>query len=212
MENMHRRALMLSLLIVFVCIYIARGADDSAEVPCPDSCAESRKSCEASCSQIIGGGVESGKKRECLGACADEEVSCNERCVNPTSRPTLKPKAYSDMSCSGACGYRNKDCNQECTNYMGGGASSVKRAKCENECADTLDKCINLCSNPSAAPVIDPRVYENNPCSGPCSSERGKCEATCSMYSGEGGNGGKRGECMTGCKGAEYNCLEACPR
>jgi len=212
MKNTLWPALTLPLLTLVVCICLAHGADDHDEVSCPDSCAESRKNCEYSCSQIMGAGVESVKKQKCFGACADKEVSCNENCVNPTPRPTPKPGKYSDKSCSDACGYWNRDCKQECTKYVGGGASGAKRAKCENACDIELDKCTNVCSNPSPAPVIDPGVYEDNPCSGACSSQRGRCEGTCAMYSGEGENGGKRGECMAGCKGAEYNCLEACPR
>jgi hypothetical protein len=212
MRNALRTASIPPLLLLFVCIYIARGADDPGPVSCPESCAGSRKNCELSCSQIVGGGVESGKKRECFGACADEEVSCNERCLNPTPRPTLKPGAYSDESCSGACGFMSRDCKEACTKHVGGGAAGVERAKCENACDNELDKCTSRCSSPTPAPVIDPGVYENNPCSGECSSELEKCEGTCAMFSGEGENGGKRGECMTGCKGAEYNCLEACPR
>lgn len=212
MKNALRPALILSVLSIVICICIARAADDPGEVSCPGVCAESRKNCELSCSQIMGGGVESGKRRECFGVCADEEVSCNERCLNPTPRPTIKPGAYSDKPCSGACEFTSKDCKVNCTKYMGGGASGVKRMKCENDCDDELGKCMNRCSNPSPAPVMDPAVYENNPCSGACSSELEKCEGTCAMFSGEGENGGKRGECMTGCKGAEYNCLESCPR
>lgn len=204
--------LITPLLTLIVCICIARAADDSGEVSCPESCAGSRKNCELSCSQIMGGGVESGKRRECFGACATEEVSCNERCLNPTPRPTLRPGAYSDESCSGACEFRSRDCKVNCTKHTGGGASGVERAKCENACDSERGKCMNLCSDPSPAPVIDPGVYENNPCSGACSSGLEKCEGTCAMFSGEGENGGKRGECMTGCKGAEYQCLEACPR
>ena len=79
MRNALRTASIPLLLLLFVCICIARGADDSAPVSCPESCAGSRKNCELSCSQIVGGGVESGKKRECFGACADEEVSSAER-------------------------------------------------------------------------------------------------------------------------------------
>ena len=205
-------ALLITVISLILCIYVVRAGDDPGEVSCPASCAESRKNCELSCSQIMGGGVESGKKRECMAACPGEEVSCNERCANPTPRPTLKPKAYSDRSCSDACEYMNRDCKEDCTKHVGGGASGVKRAKCENECDTEIDKCISSCSNPSPAPVNDPAVYENNPCSDACTSERGKCEGTCSMFSDDGANGGKRGECMSGCEGAEYSCLEACPR
>jgi hypothetical protein len=214
--NRALRALILLPLLTFV-LYtgFARGADGtdgSPQVSCPDSCDNSRKNCELSCSQIVGGGVESGKKRECYEACANEEVGCDERCLNPTPRPTLKPESYSDETCAGACEFRRRDCIQACTRHVGGGAASVERANCETSCGEALDKCNNLCANPAPPPSFDPQVFEDNPCSGTCAEKLGGCEGNCSMFSREGDDGGKRGECMRGCKDVEYNCLSSCPR
>lgn len=210
------RALILLPLIPFV-LYIgfargAGGADDPPQVTCPDSCDNSRKNCELSCSQIVGGGVESGKKRECYEACANEEVGCDERCLNPTPRPSLEPEPYSDETCDGACKFRSRDCAEACTRFIGGGAASVERANCENDCREDLDKCRGICANPGAPPTYNPEVFENNPCAGTCAEKLGECEGTCSMFSREGEDGGKRGECMRGCKDVEYNCLSSCPR
>jgi hypothetical protein len=195
------------LLVIFV--HVALAADDAPELTCPESCDDSRKNCELSCTQIMGGGVESGKKRECMVACADAEVACDESCLHPTPRPAPKPAPYSDKTCSSACDYKNRDCKVNCTKHTGGGAAGVERAKCERDCDDVLDKCSDLCANPAPAPAFDPEVLENNPCSATCSAGLGECEANCSMFSGEGG---KRGECMQGCKTAEYECLSSCSR
>lgn len=160
---------------------------------------------------MMGGGAEIGKKRECFEACANEEAGCGERCLNPTPRPTLKPEPYSGETCGGACESRSRDCVQACTRHVGGGAASVERVNCETSCGEALDKCNNLCANPDPPPTFDPEVFENNPCAGICAEKLGECEGTCSMFAGEGEDGGKRGECMRGCKDVEYNCLSSCP-
>src|SRR3990170_2767481 len=209
-----RSLILLPILPLFLCTGFARGADGtdrSPRISCPDSCEESQKNCELSCSQIVGGGVESGKKRECFEACANEEAGCNEGCLNPTPQPTLEPEPYSDETCAGACEFRSRDCAEACTRFIGGGAASVERANCENACREELDKCSGLCANPAATPTFDPEVFENNPCAGTCAGKLGECEGTCSMFAGEGKDGGKRGECMSGCKNVEYNCLSSCP-
>jgi hypothetical protein len=205
----YRTLILLPLASLVICAVLALAADDAPEIPCPESCDNSRKNCEFSCSRIVGGGVESGKKRECLATCADEEVECDKRCLNPTPRPTLEPEPYSDKTCAGACEYRSRDCIESCTKHVGGGAASVERAACEKDCGEELGKCNNLCANPAPAPAFNPEVYENNPCSATCASKLGECEGNCSMFSGEGG---KHGECMEGCKNAEYECLTSCPR
>lgn len=207
--------ILIPLLSLIPCINSSRGADDpdnSGEISCPDSCENSRKNCDLSCSQIMGGGVENEKKRECLNACGNEVIECNKGCVNPTPCPTLRPEAYHDKSCTGACEYKNKDCAEECTKYTGGGAASVKKLACLKDCGVELDKCNNFCANPNAVPTFNPEVYENNPCEGPCGEKRKECEVSCGMFSEEGSGGGKRGECLGGCKEAEYNCLDSCPR
>ena len=207
--------ILIALLFLFLYVEVTPGADDPAdseEISCPESCDNSRKNCELSCSQIVGGGVESGKKRECFQACGDEEAGCDERCLNPTPPPTFEPEPYSDKTCAGACEFRSRDCSEACTRFIGGGAASVERANCENACGGELDKCSSQCANPAASPTFDPEVLENNPCAGTCAEKLGECEGTCDMFAGDGAGGGKRGECLNACKLVQYDCLNSCPR
>ncbi len=126
----------------------------------------------------MGGGVESGKKRECFEACANEEAGCGERCLNPTPRPSPKPGPYSGKTYTGACESRSRDCAEACTRFIGGGAASVERADCENDCRKELDKCRGVCADPGAPQAYDPGVFENNPCAGTCAEKLGECEGT----------------------------------
>ena len=215
MRRTPRVLILMPVLSLVLCIGSARGADGPDGSPrnsCPESCDNSRKNCELSCSQIVGGGVESGKKRECYEACAGEKAGCDEGCINPTPRPTLEPEPYSDKTCAGACEFRRRDCIQACTRHIGGGAASVDRANCENACGQELDKCSGQCASPAAPPTYGPQVFENNPCAGSCAEKLGACEGNCSMFAGDGKDGGKRGECMSGCKNVENDCLSSCPR
>ena len=215
MKKLLLALILIPLLSVIPRIYISSGADakdDTGEISCPDSCDNSRKSCQLSCSQIMGGGVSNEEKKQCLDACDKGATDCNKGCTNPTPRPTIRPKPYHDKSCVGACEYRNKDCAQECTIYIGGGAASVKKAACLKDCSEVLDKCTNQCANPDATPTFNPGVYKNNPCAGSCGEKRKECEGTCGMFTNQGSSGGKRGECLQGCKEVEYGCLDSCTR
>ena len=200
---------------IFVFSYPSRGDNGQGgeeEMTCPESCESSRQNCELSCSQIVGGGAKTEKRRECYSACADELGECNRRCANPTPRPTLKPKAYHDKSCPSACEFKRKDCNEACTKYSGGGAKSAKKTACINECSEKLDQCKDWCVNPTQRPTRESKVYESKPCAQACRAERLDCEATCTMYIGGGAEGGKRAECMNRCGDVNDKCMSSCTR
>jgi hypothetical protein len=186
--------------------------DDTEEMSCPESCEDSLENCRMSCSQIVGGGVASEKRKQCSDACDKGLTDCNRGCINPTPRPTMKPGPYHDKPCTGICEYKNKDCAQACTKYTGGAAASVKKSACLKDCGDKLDKCNYMCVNPETAPTFSPGVYENNPCAGPCGEKRKECEGTCGMFTDQGEGAGKRGECLQGCRDVEHNCLDSCAR
>ncbi len=212
MKRFLQALVILPLASLVLSAVFARGEDGSPEISCAESCDNSQKSCEMSCSQIVGAGVESGKKRVCLQACGEERAGCEKGCVNPTPRPTPVPEPYSDKTCAGACEYRSRDCAEDCTRFIGGGAASVERANCQKVCGEELGKCSNKCMSPTAPPTFDPEVFENNPCAGDCASKLEECEGTCGMFSGDGTGGGKRGECMSACKTVQYDCLSSCAR
>ncbi|MFI5321949.1 MAG: hypothetical protein ACHQ6U_00120 [Thermodesulfobacteriota bacterium] len=215
MKKLLPALILIPLLLLIPRNHVSWGADardDSEEISCPDSCENTGKNCQLSCSQMMGGGVANEKKRQCSEACDKEVTGCVKRCANPTPRPTIKPKPYHDKSCADVCEYRNRDCAEDCTKYMGGGAASVKKTACLNECGEKLDKCTDFCANPGALPTFSPEVYKNTPCSDTCGEKRMECEGTCGMFTDQGAGGGKRGECFQGCKKAEYDCLGACAR
>lgn len=207
--------ILITLISFMPRVYISRGAeaaDGSQGTSCPESCESDRKNCQLSCSQIMGGGVANEKKRECSQACDKELTGCIKRCANPTPRPTMKPGPYHDKSCTGVCEYENKDCAEDCTKYTGGGAASLKKSACLKDCSEKLDSCIDICANPGPVPTFRPGVYKNNPCAGACGEKRRECEGTCEMFTNQGVGGGKRGECLQGCKKTEYDCLGSCTR
>ncbi len=185
-------------------------SEDAGELSCPESCETARRNCEFSCSQMVGGGAKSEKRRECYKSCGDELGECKVRCTNPTPRPTLEPEPYHDKSCENACVFKHKDCNETCTKYVGGGAKSGKKTACLKECSDVLDRCKYLCVNPDPRPEKKPAVFDNNPCSDACRVERIDCEENCSIYAGGGAEGGKKGECIMRCSDAHDGCMGAC--
>ncbi|MEQ9618216.1 MAG: hypothetical protein RIG61_03470 [Deltaproteobacteria bacterium] len=180
------------------------------EMTCPESCESARKNCELSCTQIVGGGAKSEKRRECIYACGDELEDCRIRCADPTPRPTVEPEAYHDKTCRDACVYRNKDCNENCTKYVGGGAKSAKRNACVEECGEKLDQCEDRCVNPAPRPRIDRGLHKNNSCASACANNRIDCEESCSIYTDGGAEGGKREECIMSCNNIENDCIETC--
>lgn len=176
------------------------------EMSCPGECSEARKNCELSCSQIVGGGVDSNKRQRCIAKCGDEEGACNVRCANPTPKPTPKPKAYHDKTCADACEYKNRDCQESCSQFIGGGAQSAKRNVCIKDCGTVLTQCKDWCVNPTPPPTRAPQVRKDSPCAPECGTGRAQCEETCGMYQ----DTGKREACASGCQEAEYDCLDAC--
>lgn len=204
---------LFALTAPFIFSYKSRGDNGSGgeeEMTCPESCEESRRNCDLSCSQIVGGGAKADKRRECSSVCDDELVECNIRCANPTPRPTLKPEPYHDKSCSNRCEFKRKDCNESCTKYTGGGAKSARKTACISECAEKLGQCRDWCVNPTPRPTREPEVYEDNPCAEACRAERIDCEETCSIYMGGGAEGGKRTECMNSCGEINDACMSSC--
>ena len=214
MKDLRMKNLVLISVIVFMVFNIpssgGKESDDVPEMTCPESCESARKNCELSCTQIVGGGAKSEKRRECIDACGDELGDCRIRCANPTPRPTLNPEAYHDKTCKDACVYKNKDCNENCTKYIGGGAKGVKRNACVQECGEKLDQCEDRCVNPAPHPKIDPGLYKNNPCASVCAKSRIDCEESCSIYTVGGAEGGKRGKCIMSCNNIENDCIKTC--
>jgi len=202
------------LIIIFIGLAISNHAqedsDTEKEISCPDRCIKIQKNCELSCSQIVGGGAKSRERRECMKSCGDDLEPCNERCLNPTPRPTLKPERYHDKTCSGACDFKAKDCYQVCTKYTGGGAKSGEKAKCQDECVQSKENCKNWCVNPTPKPTLGPDPLEGRPCPEVCSIKKLDCEANCSTFIGGGAKSGKRAECKNDCQENFDACSDSC--
>lgn len=199
------------LLLIFMGFLIsAQTSSSEDEISCPEKCVESRKNCDLSCSQIVGGGAKSKERRECVKACGGEQAECNDRCLNPTPKPSLKPERYHDKPCPNSCELKAKDCNQECTKYTGGGAKSAKKAICRQECSNGLSNCKNWCVNPTPKPTLKPNPLDNKPCPEVCKYKKLDCEANCSSFLGGGAKSEKRSACMNDCKDFNDNCLMEC--
>jgi len=135
----------LTMFITIAAVFSSSIGDNETVGSCPEMCVESRQICELSCSQLVGGGAKSEKRRECIKECGSEQEGCKDRCLNPTPRPTLKPEAYYDKSCTNACELKLVDCNETCTKHVGGGAKSEKWANCRRECRGHYEDCSSLC-------------------------------------------------------------------
>lgn len=197
--------IMLMALPLFI-----QTAQAENEISCPEKCVESRKNCDLSCSQIVGGGAKSKERRACVKACGGEQKECNERCLNPTPRPTLKPERYHDRSCPNACEFKAKDCNVACSKYTGGGAKSAERSICRQECSEGLNNCKNWCVNPSPKPTLKPDLLDTMPCPEACKTRNLNCEASCSSYVGGGAKSEKRSMCMNDCRESNDLCVTGC--
>lgn len=196
------------LLMVFFLFSATSNSED--ETTCPQKCVESRKNCDLSCSQIVGGGAKSRERRECVKECGGEQELCNDRCVNPTPRPTLKPEPYQNKSCANSCEFKAKDCNQQCTKYTGGGAKSGKKAVCRQNCTEGLSNCKNWCVNPTPKPTMRPNLLDDKPCPEVCEIKNFNCEANCTSYIGGGAKSEKRSICMNDCRVENDNCTNQC--
>ena len=201
---------LIAFTVVNIPSFGAQEPEDVPEMTCQQSCDSARKNCELSCTQIVGGGAKSGKRRECVSACGDELGDCRLGCANPTPRPTLEPEAYHDRTCTDACVYKNRDCKENCTKYTGGGAKSVKRNACLQECGEKLGQCEDRCVKPAPGTQADAEPYKNNSCASMCAENRIDCEESCSIYTGGGALGGKRGECIVSCSNIENDCISTC--
>ena len=210
-----RKLLVLNILILlFLGFVVSSQAEEDSKsddaISCPDRCTQSRKNCELSCSQIVGGGAKAEKRRECKRECAKGLEECNERCVNPTPRPTLKPERYHDKPCEGACEFKAKDCNEICTKYTGGGVKSQKKSVCRKECSKGLEDCKNWCVNPTPRPTLRPNPLSDKPCAEQCKYKKLDCDANCSVYMGGGAKSEKKTKCMFECKDFNDQCLSDC--
>ena len=177
---------------------------------CPETCVEKQKNCELSCSQIVGGGAKSEKRRECKRDCEQILKQCKGWCINPTPRPTLPPERYHDKSCPKACELKEKDCREVCTKYIGGGAKSEKRNICNIECAEELKNCKDWCVNPTPRPTLRTDPLADEPCSEKCRYKKLDCESGCSVYMGGGAKSGKKSKCMNECKDFNKKCMSEC--
>ncbi len=200
------------LNILFIILFSSAIDSKSEDVPltCPQKCLESRKNCDLSCSQIVGGGAKSKERSMCVNECGTELDMCNERCLNPTPRPTLKPERYHDKSCARACELKAVDCNEVCTKYTGGGAKSDKKAICRKECSEGLENCKEWCVNPTPKPTLRPNPLEDKPCTEVCKYKLLDCEANCSKYLGGGAKSEKRSKCNIECRDVNDSCLSEC--
>lgn len=199
------------LFLLFVGFFVSAQASSAGDkLSCPDKCVESRKNCDLSCSQIVGGGAKSKERRECVKDCGGEQELCNDRCVNPTPRPTLKPQRYHDKSCPTACEFKAKDCNEVCTKFTGGGAKSGKKASCRNDCKEGLDDCKKWCVNPTPKPTLQPNLFDDMSCPEVCKIKNLNCEASCSSFVGGGAKSEKRAACMNDCRDSNDACTNEC--
>ncbi len=210
-----RKLLALNIIILILLGFafsteaVENSKQDNAD-SCPGRCIESRKNCDLSCSQIVGGGAKSRERRLCVIDCGTGQEECNERCLNPTPKPSLKPERYHDKSCPNSCEFKAKDCNQECTKYTGGGAKSEKKAMCRQECNDGLSNCKNWCVSPTPKPTLKPNPIDDKPCPEVCKYKNQDCEVNCSAYIGGGAKSEKRSKCMSECKDFTDQCLNGC--
>lgn len=205
-----RKVLIINAVLLLLISFAMDSKSNDVPLTCPDKCIESRKNCEMSCSQIVGGGAKSKERRECVNNCEIGLDKCNGRCVNPTPRPTLKPERYHDKSCSRSCEFKATDCNEVCTKYTGGGAKSAKKAVCRKECSVGLEDCKNWCVDPTPKPTLKPDPLANEPCPEVCKYKKLYCEAGCSVYMGGGAKSEKRSECMSECRDSNDYCLSGC--
>ncbi len=207
-----RNYLVLNILLLLFMgfLFVSHTSNSEDEITCPEKCVESRKNCDLSCSQIVGGGAKSKERRECVKDCGGEQEVCNERCLNPTPMPTLKPERYHDKSCPNACELKAKDCNTICTKYTGGGAKSEKKSTCRQECGEGLENCKNWCVNPTPKPTLKPNLFDDTPCPEICKYKSLDCEANCSAFMGGGAKSQKRSKCMNECKDFNDSCIDDC--
>jgi len=204
---------LLSVLTIFItlaAVFSTAIGDNEPVLSCPEMCAGSREKCEDSCSQLVGGGAKSAKRRECIRECGVELEGCEDRCLNPTPRPTIKPEAYYDKACKNACEFKLADCYEVCTKYLGGGAKSGKRTTCRRECEESLDSCRDWCVNPTPRPDIKLDPYEDMPCPQVCKYKLDDCETRCSKYMGGGAKSGKRNKCIIECRDGFQECSGLC--
>jgi len=205
-----RIVLILNAVFLLLIFFAMESKAEDPPTTCPQKCTESKKNCELSCSQIVGGGAKSKERRECVKNCDVGLGECNERCVNPTPRPSLKPERYHDKSCPRSCELTATDCNEVCTKYTGGGAKSGKKAICRKECSYGLEDCKNWCVNPTPKPTLKPDPLADEPCPEKCRYKKLYCEASCSVYMGGGAKSEKRSKCMSKCRNFNDECLSGC--
>lgn len=212
-DNYIYKAILLLVLTFFIAsglVLNTASSKDERPLSCPDECEESKKSCEQDCSQLVGGGAKSEKRRECKRECGTELESCNYRCLHPTPRPTLKPEAYHDRACARACKLKLTDCNEVCTKFTGGGAKSGKKAACRNDCSDSSEYCLKRCADPSLPKRTEVFEKPDLSCGEECDYKLQHCESGCSVYVGGGAKSEKRARCVSGCKDRFETCSDAC--
>lgn len=202
--------LILVLIVTALISYSQESNDKEDDNSCPQKCIQSQKNCELSCSQIVGGGAKSRERRECIQSCGDELEPCNERCLNPTPKPTLKPERYHDKGCPDACEFKAKDCYQVCTKYTGGGAKSGDKARCQQVCRDGMANCKDWCVHPTPKPTLPPDPLEGKSCPEVCNIKEMDCETNCSTFIGGGAKSGKRAQCVNDCADSNDECLSEC--
>lgn len=205
-----RKALTINILFLLLISFAINSKAEDLPPTCPQKCTESKKNCELSCSQIVGGGAKSKERRECIKKCDAGLGECNERCLNPTPRPTLKPERYHDKSCTKSCELKATDCNEVCTKYTGGGAKSSKKAICRKECKEGLEDCKIWCVNPTPKPTLKPDPLANEPCPEKCKYKKLNCDSRCSVYMGGGAKSEKKSKCMSECRDFNDDCLSGC--
>lgn len=205
-----KNVLIINIVLLLMLVFTGFSKAEKAPLSCPDKCVESRKNCELSCSQIVGGGAKAKERRECVNECGVGLEECKERCINPTPRPSLKPERYHDKPCERGCELKATDCNEVCTKYTGGGAKSEKKAICRKECKEGLENCKNWCVNPTPKPTLKPKPIEDMTCPEVCKVKKLDCEAGCSVYLGGGAKSEKRSECMLECRDFNEGCLSGC--
>ena len=205
-----RYLILITFALMLLVSFVIPGNTEGQPVSCPDKCLESRKNCDLSCSQIVGGGAKSKERRECVKECGVGLEECRERCINPTPRPTQIPERYHDKPCERSCEYKATDCNEVCTKYTGGGALSAKKASCRRECSAGLEKCKTWCVNPTPKPTLMPKPIENMSCPEVCKIKKLDCEAGCSVYLGGGAKSEKRNQCNNECREFNESCMTEC--
>ncbi|NIU86358.1 MAG: hypothetical protein GWN56_03390 [Nitrosopumilaceae archaeon] len=205
-----RDVLLITITILLLLSFVKLNNAQDTPISCPEKCLESRKNCNLSCSQIVGGGAKSKERRECVNECGVGLEECNERCINPTPRPTQIPERYHDKPCVRGCELKATDCNEVCTKYTGGGAKSKKKAICRRDCREGLQNCKNWCVSPTPKPTPKPKPIESMSCPEVCRIKKLDCESGCSVYLGGGAKSEKRSQCNVECREFNEECLAAC--